>query len=215
MPLPPKEPDSSEAVAAWVRATSRAHDRFAPVYDASEAHREQHGLDCTVYPSSNGPLLATLAAATNAKRILEAGCGLGYSALHLADGSSPGGVVYSIEKDELHIGLALHHIEAHGLRDRITIHPGRAADLLPQLTEQFDLIFNDAELDEYEAMLQHFLRLLRPGGLLITSNLFLGQYFDDLPGIEHAIAYRRRLLDDASLRTAFTSSGLALTVRRV
>jgi predicted O-methyltransferase YrrM len=213
MPLPPDEPRSSAAITAWVRTTSRAHDRFADVYDASEAHREQHGPDCTVYPSSNGPLLATLAAATGAKRILEAGCGLGYSALHLADGSSPAGVVYSIEKDELHVGLALQQIESHGLRGRITVHPGRAVDLLPQLTESFDLIFNDAELEEYEAMLDHFLRLLRPGGLLITSNLFLGQYTDDLPGIDQAIAYRRRLVEDPALRTAFTTSGLALSVR--
>ena len=81
------------------------------------------------------------------------------------------------------------------------------------MSEPFDLIFNDSDLDEYEALLGHFIRLLRPGGLLITSNLFLGQYTDALPEIEQAIAYRRRLVEDTALRTAFTTSGLALSVR--
>lgn len=212
MPLPPDEPRSPDAVAAWVRGHTR--DRFAGVYAASEAHRAGHGPDCTVYPSSNGPLLAVLAAATHAQRILEVGGGLGYSALHLADGASPDGVVWSIEKDELHVGLALEQIEAHGLRGRITMHPRRAIEILPELSGPFDLIFNDAELDEYDAMLDHFLRLLRPGGLLITSNLFLGQYTDDLPGIEQAVAYRRRIVEDPRMRTAFLRSGLALSVRQ-
>ena len=109
----------------------------------------------------------------------------------------------------------MQQIAAHGFANRITVHPRRAVDLLPELTEPLDLIFNDAELDEYEAMLVHFMRLLRPGGLLVTSNLFLGQYTDDLPGIEHAIAYRRRLVEDPSLRTAFTHAGLALSVRAI
>lgn len=212
MPLPPDEPRTPDAVAAWVRG--HTHDRFVGVYTASEAHRVEHGPSCTVYPSSNGPLLAVLAAACDARRILEVGSGLGYSALHLADGASPDGVVWSIERDELHARLAMQQIAAHGFGGRITVHARRASEMLPELPGHFDLIFNDAELDEYEMMLGHFIRLLRPGGLLITSNLFLGQYTDDMPGIEQAVAYRRRILEDPRLRTAFMRSGLALSVRQ-
>ena len=210
MPIPADEPRTAGAVTAWVR--EHARDRFAGVYAASEAHRIEHGEACTVYASSNGPLLATLAAACGARRSLEVGTGLGYSALHLADGSWPGGVVHTIERDASHAELALAQIEAHGMGDRVSViaWPRR----LPGLDASFDLIFNDAELEEYEAMFEEFVRLLRPGGLLITSNLFLAQYADDITGIEHAIAYRERLVDDARLRTAFLPSGLALSVRR-
>ena len=211
MPIPAHEPRTAGAVAEWVR--EHARDRFAGVYAASEAHRVEHGDACTVYASSNGPLLATLAAACGARRILEVGTGLGYSALHLADGASPDGVVRTIERDASHAELALAQVDAHGMGERVSIIVGGATEALPKLDGPFDLIFNDAELEEYEAMFDEFVRLLRPGGLLITSNLFLAQYADDIPGIEHAIAYRERLVDDARLRTAFLPSGLALSVR--
>ena len=100
------------------------------------------------------------------------------------------------------------------MADSASVIIGRAAEVLRGLDGPFDLIFNDAELEEYEAMFDEFVRLLRPGGLLITSNLFLAQYADDIPGIEHAIGYRSGLVDDARLRTAFLPSGLALSVRR-
>ncbi len=99
MPDPSDEPASQAAVADWIRTQTRAHDRYASVYDASEQHRIEHGGECDVYPSASGPLLGALAAAARAKRILEVGCGLGYSALWLADGAGPDGTVETCEKD--------------------------------------------------------------------------------------------------------------------
>lgn len=213
MTLPPHEPGSSAEIAGWVRDRTRDHDEFADVYDASEAHRVEHGGDCTVYPSSVGPLLGTLAAAMHPKRILEVGCGLGYSALWLARGSAPGVVVETIESDPAHAALARAQFDRHGLASRITVREGRAIDVLPKLTGQYGVIFSDGDPDEYAASLEHFIRLLTPGALLITSNLFLAQYAPDIPGLDQATEYRERILDDARLRTAFLASGLALSVR--
>ena len=214
MPLPPDEPDSPEAVAAWIAEQTRAHDRFAHIYDASEEHRARHGPDCTVYPSGSGPILGTLAAETGAKRILEVGCGLGYSALWLAFGSSPDGLIETIEQDRSHAVFARRHFEQEGCGERITIHNGRGADVLTRLTDPYDLIFCDGDIDEYLVDLDHFLRLLRPGGLLITANLFLGQHDPDIPGLDQVAAYRLRILDDERLLTTFLPRGLALSVRR-
>jgi predicted O-methyltransferase YrrM len=207
------EPDSPEAIAAWIQERTREHDRFRHVYDASERHREQHGPECTVYPSGSGPVLGALAAATAAKRILELGCGLGYSALWLAYGSSPGGQVETIEHDAAHAGLARQNFVQEGYGERITVLQGRAVDLLPTLTGQYDLIFCDSDPDEYDAYLEHFMQLLRAGGLLITSNLFLGRYSLDIPGLDQAAAYRERILADERLLTAFMAEGKALSVR--
>ena len=153
---------SSGAVADWIRAETRAHDRYASVFDASERHRIEHGGDCDVYPSSSGPLLGAIAAAANARRILEIGCGLGYSALWLADGAGPGATIETCEKSAPHAELARRHFDAYEVGARIVIHFGPALDMLAKLGDPFDLIFADGDPDEYLADLDHFLRLLRP-----------------------------------------------------
>jgi len=213
-PPPPHEPASREAMEDWVREQTQARDRFAHVYRASEEHRLEHGSDCTVYPSSVGPLLGTLAAATGAKRILEVGCGLGYSALWLASGSAPDGRVETFEQDPAHVELARRHFEQEGFANRVTVHHEGAAQGMARMDGPYDLIFCDGDLTEYLEDFAHFRRLLRPGGLLVTSNLFLGRYGLDIPGLDQAAAYRRRVLDDERLLTAFLPSGLALSVRR-
>ena len=214
MPAPLNEPSTADAIAAWIADRMRERDRFRYVYEASERHREQHGPQCTVYPSGSGPTLGTLPAATGAKRILELGCGLGYSALWLAYGSSPDGRVETVECDPSHAALARENFQREGFGERITVLEGRAVDLLPGLSGPYDLIFCDSDLEEYGAYPDHFVRLLRLDGLLITSNLFLGRYSLDIPGLDQAAAYRERILDDQRLLTAFLPGGVALSVRR-
>ena len=214
MSIPAGEPTSGEAVSRWIQEETASRDRFARVYNASEVHRERHGPGCTVYPTSSGPLLGVLAAATRAKRILEIGCGLGYSALWLAYGSSPDGIVETIEQDPDHAMLAGQNIAQEDYERRVVIREGRGARVLPQLTGFYDLIFCDADIGEYLEDLNHFFRLLRPGGLLVSSNLFLGQYAPELPGLDQSAIYRLRLLDDERLLTSYVPGGLALSVLR-
>ena len=213
MPLPPGEPGSEEAVSAWILEQARARDSFAHIYEASEEHRLQHGRDCDVYPSGSGPILGALAAATGANRILDVGCGLGYSALWLASGSSPDGLVATIEPDHGHAELAQRHFEQEGYGPRITIHEGRGSEVLPGLDGPYDIIYCDSSIDEYASYPDHFLRLLRPGGLLTSSNLFLGRHSPDITGLDQAAAYRQRILDDERLQTAFLPGGMALSVK--
>jgi predicted O-methyltransferase YrrM len=211
MPVPPGEPDSAVAVAEWVRRNTATRHHFAEVYRASEEHRVRHGGSCTVFPTSSGPFLGFLGRACGAKRILELGCGLGYSALWLASGS-PGRGVETVERDADHAALAADHIRAAGYAKRIRILQGRGRDILPRLSGQCDFIFCDGDLDEYLLDLDQFLRLLRPGGLLVTSNLFLGQYASDIPDLDQAAEYRKRILEEPRLLTTFLPTGLALSV---
>ncbi len=205
MTAPPGEPTSPEAVREWIGAHAR--DRYADVRAASEQHRRQHGRGCTVYPTSSGPLLAVLVGATGARRVLEVGTGLGYSALWLADS---GAHVDTVEQDEAHAALAK---ENFGGAD-VAILIGQGADVLPTLDPGYDLIFSDGEPIEFEADLDEFERLLRPGGLLVSANLFLGQFSADVEGLEHAAVYRQRLLDEIRFTTAILGDGLALSVLR-
>ncbi len=214
MPLPPGEPDSPQAVAAWLERQVRRRDRFERVRRQSEEHRLTHGPGCSVYPTSSGPLIGVLAGAVHAERILESGGGLGYSALWLAHGAGAHARVETIERDPLHAGLAVETFRAEGLAARIALLPGKAADVLPTLTGPYDMVFCDADPDDYPLQLDQFLRLLRAGGLLVSANLFLGQYTTDLPGMAAMAAYRERILSDDHLLTAFSPNGLGISVRR-
>jgi predicted O-methyltransferase YrrM len=60
---------------------------------------------------------------------------------------------------------------ARGHADRIRVLRGRGADVLPGLDEPYDLIFSNGDPEEMPLDLEHFLRLLRPGGLLISESL--------------------------------------------
>jgi predicted O-methyltransferase YrrM len=203
--LPEGEPSSRRDVAAWVEEHLR--DRYEQVRVESDEHRERHR--CTVYPTASGPLLGVLAAATAARRVLELGTGLGYSALWLADA---GAHVDTIEHDEQHAELS--RANAAGVGADVTVHVGLGRELLPTLAPGYDLVFNDGEPVEFETDLDEFERLLRPGGLLVSANLFLGRYSDDVVGLEHAAAYRLRLLDERRYTTAILRDGLALSVLR-
>ena len=205
------EPRSDQEIAAWI--TSAIQDRFANLYRASEAHRLRHGPGCTVYPTGSGPLLGVLALAIGARHLLEVGCGLGYSAAWLAFGSAPSGRVETVEQDPAHAVLARRHLQVEGYDTRVTILEGRGIAVLPRLSGPYDMIFCDGDLAEYVTDLDHFRRLLRDGGLLVSSNLFLGRYDPNLPGLEQAAAYRLELLSDPHLRTVFLPGGLALSLR--
>ncbi len=212
MSIPMNEPKSAEAVIEWIAKHTQSSDRFAYVAEKYESHRGQHGC-FDVYPFPNGPLLGTLAAASGARRLLEVGCGLVYSGLWLAYGTGPQGILETIERDEEHAKIARDHFKAEGLDDRIKLLLGLGANILPALQGTYDLIYFDTDPAESLIDLEQFERLLRPGGLLMSANLFLGQYAPDLPGLDKTAEYRLRILDSDRWLTAYLPDGTALSIR--
>jgi predicted O-methyltransferase YrrM len=138
-------------------------DPFAAVREATLAHRASH--DCGAYPYDNG----ALAASANARRVLELGTALGYTALWLARGA-PEAVIDTIERDAEHVRLAREHIEAHGMAGHIVVHEGEFAEVLRQLDPGYDVAFFDG-LTPSRPLLRDLRRLLRARGLLISANL--------------------------------------------
>lgn len=211
-PKPSAEPTSAAAVEKWIEKHTRSSDRFAHVADKYEPHRKQHGC-YDVYPSSNGLLLGALAAATRPKRLLEIGCGLGYSALWLAYGAGARASIETIEANQEHAKISGDHFKAEGLQKRIKVLLGEAASLLPKLKGKYDLIYFDTDPGESLKALEHTERLLRRGGILLSANLFLGQYAPDMPGLEKMAQYRLRILDPHQWITAFMDDGTSISVR--
>jgi predicted O-methyltransferase YrrM len=169
--------------------SSAAADPFAKIRAATNAHRARHG--CGAYPYDNGPLLAVLAAAANARRILELGTALGYTALSFASGASDA-TVDTIERDPEHVRLARENIAAAVMDHRIKVHEGDFATVLPTLDPGYDVAFFDG--DTPSPALHKTLRwLLRTGGTLITANLNHG-------GTANAV--HKALFDGKSWRSA-------------
>ena len=170
--------------------TGPAPDRFAKISAATNAHRDRHG--CSAYPYGNGPLLAALAAAANARRILELGTALGYTALSFASGARDA-TIDTIERDPEHVRLARENIAGASMDHRITVHEGDFAAILPTLDPGYDVAFSDGQTPS-PALHKTLRGLLRTGGTLITANLNHGGTAD---------AVRKALFDSKSWRSAF------------
>jgi predicted O-methyltransferase YrrM len=207
------EPKTPEQVQQWIEKHVRPRDRFAHVAAKYDGHRAAHGC-YDVYPYPNGSLLGTLAATHRARRILEVGCGLGYSALWFAYGGGPGAIVESVERDPEHAAIAIDHFKAEGLGERVKVLMGLGAKVLPALKDAYDLAYFDTDPAESLIDLEQFERLLKPGGILISVNLFLGQYAPDLPGLEKTAEYRERILDGTRWLTSYLPDGTALSIKR-
>ncbi len=170
-----------------------ASDLFAEIRSATQTHRARHG--CGAHSYTEGPLLGVIAAAANARRIVELGTALGYTALWLAHGAD-GAKVDTIERDPEHVRLARTNFAAAGMSDRITVHEGDFETVLPHFAPPYDVGFFDG-FGPTLAHLAEFRRLLRPGGVLISTNLDVGR----------GDAYREALADPKQFLTSFAAEG--------
>src|SRR6204780_1693688 len=118
--------------------TVAAADRFAKIPSSTNGHRSEHV--CNAYPYDNGPLLAALGGAVGARRILELGTALGYTALSFATGA-PDATVDTLERDPEHVQLARDNIAAAAMDHRITVHEGDFATVLAPLDPGYDIAF--------------------------------------------------------------------------
>lgn len=112
--------------------------------------------------------------AIQARRVLECGMAIGYSVIHIARGMIGDGLVITIDPSDEMIAAAEGFLTRAGLRERARIERGKALDVIPRLSEVFDLIFLDAVKEEYRGYLDLALPKLRPGGVVICDNLLWG-----------------------------------------
>ena len=118
--------------------------------------------------------LEITARAIAAKKVLEIGMAIGYSVVHLARGMGQGGKVVTIEPSDEMINAATMFLKRADLFDSVQIQRGKALDVMPHLTDTFDLLYIDALKEEYAQYLDRGLPLLRSGGVVIVDNLLWG-----------------------------------------
>jgi predicted O-methyltransferase YrrM len=118
-----------------------------------------------------GATLRLLAAAVNAKAVVEIGTGAGVSGVWLLRGMRSDGVLTTIDVEAEHQRIARRmFLQAGFTSSRTRIITGRALDVLPRLADAvYDLVFVDAAVTETGQCVTAALRLLRPGGVLAVS----------------------------------------------
>ncbi len=116
-------------------------------------------------------LLKLLLAMRKPATILEVGCAIGFSALLMSEYGPEDCHITTIEKYEKRIPVARENFRRAGKEERITLLEGDAAEILQKMTGAYDMIFMDAAKGQYIHFLPDVLRLLAPGGILLTDNV--------------------------------------------
>ena len=148
-----------------------------------KAEAKAAGIPAIWISPAQASLMQILLRAIGARRVLEVGTLAGYSAIAMARALPADGRVDTIELEARHADFAERQIAASDVAGRVTVHRGAGLDVLPRLKDgAYDAAFLDADKGNYAGYLQHSLRLLRPGGLVLVDNAFaFGQLFDERP----------------------------------
>ena len=115
--------------------------------------------------------LKLLLAMTKPKRILEVGTAVGFSSILMAEYDPVPCEIVTIENYEKRIPLAEENFKKAGREDQITFLKGDAGEILKKLEGSYDLIFMDAAKGQYIHWLPDVVRLLAPGGILMSDNV--------------------------------------------
>ncbi|MDQ2937382.1 MAG: O-methyltransferase [Acidobacteriota bacterium] len=151
-------------------------EKLIPQTDPLLVEMENYGAERRI-PSADREVamfVEITARAIKANRALEIGMAIGYTTIHLARAVGDGGLVVTIDPSDEMIKAAESYLTRAGLRDRVRIERGKALDVIPQLTDTFDLLFIDALKEEYSDYLKVALPKLRKGGVVIVDNLLWG-----------------------------------------
>lgn len=114
-------------------------------------------------------------------RILEIGTFTGYSALCLVEGLTASGQLHTIELRDPDADIAQSFFDRSSLGSKIVLHRGDALQIIPTLTETWDLVFIDADKTSYTEYFNMVFSNLRSGGFILADNVFFhGQVFGPL-----------------------------------
>ena len=115
--------------------------------------------------------LKFLLAMTKPMKILEVGTAVGFSSILMATYAPDGCKITTIENYDKRIPLAKENFIRAGKEEKITLLEGDAAEILPTLSEEYDLIFMDAAKGQYIHFMPDIMRLLKSGGVLVSDNV--------------------------------------------
>ena len=136
-----------------------------------------------------GRFLELLVYASGATNVLELGTFTGYASLSMAAALPDGGHVHTCDVEPRHTDVAQRYIDESPYADRITIHLGPALETIAELEGEFDLVFIDADKENYDNYYEAVLPRLSKRGLIVVDNtLWSGKVLDPPDANTRAIA---------------------------
>ena len=144
-----------------------------PKRDTVLTEMEQYATehDIPIVGPAVANVLQQLALMINARTVFELGSAIGYSTIWWAQGVGEKGTVIYTNGDSKNAERARGYFKRAGVADRIKLHVGDALEVLSEQKEEFDIIFNDVDKDDYPRVLRLVAPRLRKGGLFITDNV--------------------------------------------
>ena len=167
-----------------------------------------------------GNFLAIISKLTKPLNVLEIGAYTGYSTLCIAEGLKPGGMIHTIDKNEELLEIQNKYFEKSGLKNQIRQYTGNALTIIPKLKIEFDLIFLDADKENYVKYLELISPILKPGGVLLTDNvLWHGKILESSKNQDRITrlidSFNKKILENKSLKTVMLPlrDGISLTIK--
>lgn len=121
-----------------------------------------------------GRLLAMISKIVQPKNILEIGTYTGYATICLSEGLAENGSVHTIDNNEELVNFQRKHFNLTNFSTQIIQHTGNALDIIPQLTQSFDLVFIDADKTNYSQYFDVIIDKVNSGGIILTDNVLWG-----------------------------------------
>ena len=174
--------DRNERIAVYLRSLESPEN---PLLE--EIEQEALASYVPIIRKETQSLLKTLLTMLRPARVLEVGTAVGFSALLMSEYLPEGAHITTIEKYEKRILIARQNFRRAGKEEQITLIEGDAMEVLRSLDGPFDFVFMDAAKGQYPHYLPEVLRLLTPGGVLMSDNVL-----QDGSLIESRFAVERR-----------------------
>lgn len=156
------------------------------------------------------------------KRILEIGTAVGYSAMCFSEFLTENGEIHTIERDLDRIQQAKINIRSVGVEDKIKIYEGDAVEILPTLTERYDMIFIDAAKGKYPFFLKEALRMINTNGVIFADNiLYKGYVMSDYnkhkqrTAVRNLREYIKEVSENPNLETKILEVGDGLAISKI
>jgi caffeoyl-CoA O-methyltransferase len=165
-------------------------------------------------------VLQQLAMMIQARTVFELGSAIGYSTIWWAQAVGENGRVVYTDGDAKNAERARGYFARAGVAKRIQLHTGDALEFLSEQKEEFDIIFNDVDKEDYPRVLRLVAPRLRKGGLFVTDNvLWSGRVAEKNPkdaSTKAILEFNRKLYDAKEFYTTILPirDGLAVAVKK-
>ena len=167
-----------------------------------------------------GRVLSMLSKIINPKHILELGTYTGYATLCLAEGLKSDGTIDTIDINEELEDIQQKYFSSSAFKDQIIQHIGNALDIVPNLNKKFDLVFIDADKENYINYWNLIVPMMNKGGIILSDNvLWSGKVLEDVQKNDKStpilLEYNKIVNEDPRVETVLLPIRDGLTVSRV